>query len=85
MFLTRDSVVYTNPCICIPVGSNATPSSVNPCDLCIVRAHANWTGNYFQIFKFPVFPIFGIGFDDRKIGIQSFDMFGVYKEDNLFD
>ena len=85
MFLTRDRAVYTNPCIHIPVGSNATPSSVNPCDLCIVRAHASWTRNCFQIFKFLVFPIFAIGFDDRKIGIQSFDMFGVYKEANLLD
>ena len=85
MFLTRDSAVYTNPCIRIPVGSNATPSSVNPCDLCIVHAHASWIGNYFRIFKFPVFPIFAIGFDDCKIGIQSFDMFGVYKEANLLE
>ena len=85
MFLTRDSEVYTNPCIHIPVGSNATPSSINPCDLCIVHTHASWTGNYLRIFKFLVFPIFAIGFDDRKIGIQSFDIFGVYKEDNWLD
>ena len=85
MFLTQDSALYTNPCIHIPVGWNATPSSVNPHDLRIVHAHASWTGNYFRIFKFPVFPIFAIGFDDRKIGVQSFDMFGVYKEANLLD
>ena len=77
--------MYTNPCIRIPVGSNATPSSVNPYDLCIVCAHASWTGNCFWIFKFLVFPILAIGFDDRKIGIQSFDMSSVYKEANLLD
>ena len=85
MFLMQDNTLYTNPCIHIPVGSNATPSSVNPCDLCIVHAHASWTRNCLQIFKFPVFPILGIGFDYRRIGIQSFDMSGVYKVANLLD
>jgi hypothetical protein len=41
MFLTWDKVVYTSPCIHIPVGSKATLSSVSPCDMCIVRAHAS--------------------------------------------
>lgn len=41
MFLTRDSAVYTRPCTCTPVGSNASLSKVKPCDLCIVRAHAS--------------------------------------------
>ena len=85
MLLTRDSGVYTNPCVRIPIGSNATQSSVNPCDLCIVCAHASWIWNCLWIFKFPIFPIFGIGFDDRRIGIQSFDMSGVYKGANLLD
>jgi hypothetical protein len=48
MFLTRDKVFYTGPWIRIPTGSNATLSSVKPCDLCILRAHASLIGIVFR-------------------------------------
>ena len=54
ILLTRDNAMYTSPCIRIPAGSNATLSSVSPCDMWIVRAHASLIENCFQIFSRPV-------------------------------
>ena len=79
MFLTRDKVVYTNPWIRIPAGSNATLSSVKPCDLCIVRAHASLIGNYFRIFKWFGFFVVDSGFSMCNMGIHSFEISMVYK------
>jgi len=71
--------VYTGPCIQIPVGSNATLSSVIPCDLSTIHAHASLIGNCFRIFSRPVFADVDIGFDICNIGVQSLEMFELYR------
>ena len=53
----------------IPKGSNARQSSVSPCDLCIMRAHANCTGNCLRSFQCPIFIVDDIGFSIRSIEI----------------
>jgi hypothetical protein len=85
MFLTQDKAVYTNPWIRIPLGSNATLSSVKPWDLCIVRAHASLIGNCFQIFKWDVFFVVDSGFAMRNTEIHSFELSMVYKYASLLD
>ena len=79
MFLTRDKAMYTSPCIRIPTGSEETLSSVSPCDLWIVRAHASLIGNFFRIFTRPVFVDVDTSFDIRKIGFQSLLVFELYR------
>jgi hypothetical protein len=49
MVLTLDNALYTNPCVLIFLGSNASLSKVNPCALCIVLAQASCIGNCFRI------------------------------------
>jgi hypothetical protein len=79
ILLTRDNVVYTSPCIRIPAGSNATLSSVSPCDLWTVHAHASLIGNCFRIFSRHVFADVDTGFDIHKIGVQSHVVFELYR------
>ena len=75
--------VFTNPWHRITKGSNARLSSVKPCDLCIVRAHASWIGNCFLIFKLPVFADIEIGFVVRSMGVQSLEISSLYRKENL--
>jgi hypothetical protein len=50
MFFTWENVVHTKPCFHIPVVSNETPSSVKPCDLCIMHAHASGLETAFRSY-----------------------------------
>jgi hypothetical protein len=79
MLLTRDSAVYTSPCMRIPAGWNETLSSVSPCDLWTIRAHASLIRNCFRIFSRPVFVDVDTGFDIHKICVQSLPLFELYR------
>jgi hypothetical protein len=78
LLLTWDSVLYTIPCIWIPAGWNATLSSVSPCDLWTVRAHACLIRHCFWIFSRTVFDDVDTSFDIHKIGVQSLPLFELY-------
>jgi hypothetical protein len=79
ILLTWDNDVYTSPCIRIPTWSNATVSSVSPCNLWTIHAHASLIGNCFRIFSPLVFADVDTGFDICKIGVQSHVVFELYR------
>jgi hypothetical protein len=75
MVLTLDNAVYTNSCVLVLLGSNASLSKVNPCSLCIVLAQASCIGNCFRIVV-RFFPLgHGNGFAIQNIGVQIGEIF----------